>query len=368
MTTNVKRPDRLWYGIAMIVGSVFLMSFQDAMMKHASTGMSLWQIYVLRSVLAIAAFVIFALLFRHRYDWRSIIDRWVMARSLFLVLMYVCIYAAIPLLSLSVVGAAFYTGPLFITLFSALLIREPVGARGWAAVGIGFVGVLIILRPGSEHFTTLALLPVLAGLFYALAAITTRAQCVHQAPLTLALALNIALLLAGTVASLALIVWRPSEATHSANPFLLSHWSQMGATEWAVIGLLTGLIVLIGVGLAKAYQSAPPVIVATFDYTYLVFAAFWSFAIFSDPPDTSTIAGMVLIAGAGLLASCGASNRPEGPPRLASAWPQSNCGKNHGKPHNREFPGILAPFQARQAQRSDDLNGHQTDKNKGYDF
>lgn len=309
MTANAKRPDRLGYGIAMIVGSVFLMSFQDAMMKYASTGMSLWQIYVLRSVLAIAAFVIFALVFRRRSDWRSVIDRWVMARSLFLVLMYVFIYAAIPLLNLSVVGAAFYTGPLFITLFSALLIGEPVGTRGWIAVGIGFAGVLVILRPGSDHFTILALLPVLAGLFYALAAITTRARCLDHAPLTLALALNIALLMAGLIASLAILVWRPSQSTQSANPFLLSHWSQMGATEWAVVGLLAGLIIMIGVGLAKAYQSAPPVVVATFDYTYLVFAAFWSFAIFSDPPDISTIAGMILIAGAGVLASHGASHR-----------------------------------------------------------
>lgn len=303
ISANVKRPDRLAYGIAMIVGSVFLMSFQDAMMKYASTGMSLWQIYVLRSVLAIAAFVIFALLFRQQCEWRSICDRWVVARSLFLVLMYICIYAAIPLLSLSVVGAAFYTGPLFITLFSALLIREPVGQRGWVAVSMGFAGVLVILRPGSDNFTAMAFLPVLAGLFYALAAITTRARCIHRTPLTLALALNLALLAAGILASLAVVAWHPSQPIQAANPFLFGRWSHMGTEEWAVVGLLAGLIVMIGVGLAKAYQSAPPVVIATFDYTYLVFAAFWSFAIFADPPDTETIAGMILIAGAGLLAS-----------------------------------------------------------------
>lgn len=300
---NVERPDRLAYGIAMIVGSVFLMSFQDAMMKYASTGMSLWQIYVLRSVLAIAALVIFALVFRHRSDWHSILDRWVIARSLFLTLMYICIYAAIPLMSLSVVGAAFYTGPLFITLFSALLIREPVGKRGWIAVSVGFLGVLVILRPGTAHFTSLALMPVLAGLFYALAAIATRARCVQQKPLTLALALNLALFLTGLTASLAIIVWQPSQSTFMVNPFLLGGWSQMGTTEWSVIGLLAALIVMIAVGLAKAYQSAPPAIIATFDYSYLVFAAFWSLALFSEPPDISTIAGMILIAGAGLLVS-----------------------------------------------------------------
>jgi len=309
MSSNVERPDRLAYGIAMIVGSVFLMSFQDAMMKYASTGMSLWQIYVLRSALAVAALLIFALLFQHRLDWPAIIDRWVIARSLCLTLMYICIYTAIPLLSLSVVGAAFYTGPLFITLFSALLIREPVGLRGWIAVSAGFLGVLVILRPGTEHFTSLALMPVLAGLFYALAAITTRTRCIRQTPLTLALALNVALLLTGLAASLAIVVWQPPQSTFTTNPFLLGRWSQMGMTEWSMIGLLTALIVLIAVGLAKAYQSAPPAIIATFDYTYLVFAAFWSLALFSEPPDMSTLVGMVLIAGAGLLASTGSKTR-----------------------------------------------------------
>ena len=65
--------------------------------------------------------------------------------------------------------------------------------------------------------------------------------------------------------------------------------------------MLAVLIVAISSGIAKAYQCAPPAIIAAFDYSYLVFAAFWSFAIFSEVPDAATIAGMILITGAGLL-------------------------------------------------------------------
>jgi drug/metabolite transporter (DMT)-like permease len=75
----------------------------------------------------------------------------------------------------------------------------------------------------------------------------------------------------------------------------------MGAREWGVIALLAALIVIISAGVAKAYQSGPPAIIATFDYSYLVFAAFWSFVFFSEPPDALTITGMLLIAGTGLL-------------------------------------------------------------------
>ncbi len=69
--------------------------------------------------------------------------------------------------------------------------------------------------------------------------------------------------------------------------------------------MLSALLAAIGVGLALAYRDAPPNIVATFDYSYLVFATLWSLALFAEPPDGPTVAGMVLIAGGGWLAARG---------------------------------------------------------------
>ncbi len=84
--------------------------------------------------------------------------RWVFLRSILLVSMWIAFYAALPVLSLSVVAAALYPGPLFIALFSALLIREPVELRRGMALVLGFIGVLVALRPGTDAFsyTTLA--------------------------------------------------------------------------------------------------------------------------------------------------------------------------------------------------------------------
>ena len=302
VTTVSRRPNRVLLGVTMIVASVFLMSLQDAIVKYASSGLPLWQIYVLRSLIAIPLLLAVAAWRRELDHLRPGLPGWVALRSLLLVLMYIFIYAAVPVLSLSVIGAAFYTGPLFISLFSALLIGEAVGPRGWLAVLLGFAGVLVILRPGTESFTYLALLPVLSGLFYALAAVTTRAKCPEESPLGLALALNLALFAMGALASLAIWLRQASQAEVSVYPFLLSPWVAMGPAEWGFVSVLAVLIVGIGVGLAKAYQAAPPVVVAAFDYSYLVFAAFWSLVIFADPPDGATLAGMAMIAGAGLLA------------------------------------------------------------------
>jgi len=296
--TGVARPDRVVLGATLIVAAVFLMSLQDAVIKYASAAL----IYVLRGALAVPCLLGLALAGGAGVPGsRGRPGRWTILRSMLLVAMYVALYATVPVLSLSTIAAAFYTGPIFITLLSALLIGEPVGRRGWLAVGLGFLGVLCILRPGSDAFQPVALLPVLSGLFYALAAIITRSRCQHESAVTLAIALNVALLVTGGLAGVALALVVPADETVAAYPFLLGAWVAAGPQEWGLVAVLAVLIVGIGVGLAAAYQVAPPVVVATFDYSYLVFAALWSVLFFAEWPDGPTVAGMLLIVGGGLL-------------------------------------------------------------------
>jgi drug/metabolite transporter (DMT)-like permease len=303
VTRSIGHPaENVALGVIVIVVTAFAMAFGDALVKQVSADFTLWQIYVLRSLVAIPV-TMALLLCRRRVA--TILPRsagWVCLRSMLLMVMWLAFYAALPVLSLPVVAAAYYTGPLFITLFSAVLIGEPVGRRRWAAILLGFAGILAILRPGTDAFSYLTLLPIASALAYALAAIVTRARCIEERPLVLSLALNICFMIVGAVATAAVAVWAPAESRAAAYPFLLGHWTTMGIREWEVILLLAVLIVAISAGVAKAYQSGPPAVIATFDYTYLVFAAFWSFAIFSELPDATTAIGMLLIAGAGMLA------------------------------------------------------------------
>lgn len=295
------RPENVMLGVVVIVLTVFAMSAADALVKYVSADFPLWQIYVVRSLIVIPLLTAASLFLRQPMSLAPQSKGWAFLRGLLLAAMYVAIYAAVPVLSLSVIAASLYTGPLFITLFSALLIGEPVGFRRWAAIFAGFAGVLVILRPDAEGFSPLALIPVMAGLLYALAAVITRSKCSNETPMALAVALNFSLLLVGIAATATIAIWHPTASQTSPYPFLLGYWVTMGPREWAIISLLALLMVGISTGLAKAYQSASPAIIATFDYTYLLFAAFWSYAVFAQPPDMATIAGMLIIAAAGLL-------------------------------------------------------------------
>ncbi|MGP1253049.1 MAG: DMT family transporter [Kiloniellales bacterium] len=302
---TLESDDRTALGIALIIGSVFLMSFGDALVKYVGAELTLWQIFVTRSLVALPLLV--ALLRaggpvdHSAAAMRPKAVSWVILRSLLLVAMWILFYAALPVLDLAVVAAALYSGPLFIALFQALLIREPVGLRRGVALLLGFAGVLIVLRPGGEAFSPMTLLPVAAAALYALAMIVTRQKCLEERPLVLSLSLTLAFLLAGVLASGALALWSPASDGASIQRFLFGAWVPMGLRDWALIALMALLIIAISAGVAKAYQSAPPATIATFDYAYLIFAGVWGFLLFGETPAATTLIGMLTIAAAGLL-------------------------------------------------------------------
>lgn len=294
------RREAVGQGVGLIVGAVFLLSFADALVKHGSADFSLWQLYVARALFTVPTLLVLLLVTGGPATMRARSPGWVVVRSMLLVAMWIAYYAALPMMSLAAAATALYTTPLFIAVFSAFLIGEPVRPRQWAGIAIGFLGVVVILRPDTDAFSIVALLPILAAIFYALAAVVTRSRCADERPLVLALGLNLCLLGTGMVATALVALAAPAPAA-AAYPFALGPWSSMGAQDWGFMTILAALMVVISTGVAKAYQSAPAAIIGTFDYAYLPFAVLWGFVIFADIPDGATVAGMFLIAAAGVL-------------------------------------------------------------------
>jgi len=239
-----------------------------------------------------------------RGDLRALWPRalgWAALRGVLLTAMYVAFYAALPLLALSTVAAAYYTGPLFIVLLAAALLGERLGRREGIAVAFGFVGVLIIVQPGADAFSVWALLPVAAAALYAAANVLTRKRCLDESPIALSAALNVVFILCGAIMTVALLIASPSAETVASNPFLFGEWRTLDANDWAAVSGLAVATVLIHLALAGAYQSAPAQRIAAFDYAYLIFAVAWGALLFAETPTVSTLVGMAMIAGAGLF-------------------------------------------------------------------
>ncbi len=304
------RPDRAAQGVVIILASVLTMAFADAVVKLVSSDLTLWQVFVARSLFAIP--IMFALLRATGVGLEPRVPKWALLRSLLLVLTWLAFYASLPVLSLSVAAVAIYTNPIMIALLSAALIGEPVTGRQWGGVLLGFLGVIAILKPGSDAFSWFTLLPLLGAAFYALAMVITRSKCQEEAPLTLALALHGAFLVTGVSATILLALIGLGDDATAVFPFLLETWAPMGGREWGLMALLGALSAAYFVGVARAYQIAAPSIIATFDYAYLVSAAVWGFVFFSEKPGLLTVGGMILITLAGLLVAAPSSKKLPG--------------------------------------------------------
>lgn len=294
-----KQPDRIAQGIVIILASVAAMAFADAVVKLVSADLTVWQVFAARSIVAALCLTILGWLRRTRF--RRVLNLWVVARSLLLVLTWLAFYASFPVLDLSVAAVAVYSNPIITSLLSAVVLAERVSPRQWIGVAVGFVGVTAILRPGTEAFTWVIALPLLAAVFYSTAMVLTRAKCQDEDPINLALGLHGAFIVTGFAATAGLVIADLSPDTSAAYPFLLGGWMPMGPKEWALMIFLGVLSAAFFLGVARAYQIAPPHVIGTFDYAYLVSAALWGFVFFSEKPDALTLAGMASITAAGLL-------------------------------------------------------------------
>ena len=278
-------------GVVAILATVFAMALTDAIIKLSSSGMTLWQIWILRS-----AIVVPILLVATKGRVLPPGTGWIIARSAALVVQYLCLYAVLPLMDMALAGAAFYTAPFFIVGLSALVLGNRITLRHWLAIAVGFAGLLLIVRPFAAAFTPLILMPIAAALFYAIAAILTRAKCADTPALILALWLNIACL----AFALAIGAVRGLIVTPEWARFIFGPWHSMARSDWGMILVLSVLIIGIAIGLARAYQSPRPEVIATFDYSYMIFVVFWGYVFFGEVPDLWTLAGMALISAGGL--------------------------------------------------------------------
>ncbi|MDX1515433.1 MAG: DMT family transporter [Woeseiaceae bacterium] len=175
-----------------------------------------------------------------------------------------------------------FTAPLMVTALSVPLLGEHVGWRRWLAVSVGFVGVLIVLRPGAGILTPAALAVLFAAFCYACLAITAR----H---------------LGTTESSYALSVYAV------AGPMLLSGllsldapWTAPDLKGWTLFLLAGACSVLAWIGIVGGYRRASPALLSPFEYTALIGGALAGYFIWGEVPDRWVVVGALVIVAAGL--------------------------------------------------------------------
>jgi drug/metabolite transporter (DMT)-like permease len=210
-------------------------------------------------------------------------------------------FGALAFLPVAQVAAGLFTAPIFVLLIQRLAYGQSVRAAQVLAVAIGFVGVVLVLGPEAMSGATVAaLLPVLAGALYAMGNIATRAWCAGESSETIVAGFFGMLGVFGLI-GMALLWAFPLPVPEGPDGFLQRGpvWPT-GAFLWWTFVQAAGS--LLGVGMiVKAYQLAEAARVSVFEYLILPASAAWGFVLWGETLGWLSIAGMALIALAGIL-------------------------------------------------------------------
>ena len=274
--------SRVSLGIACITAGIFCLTVSDTMAKWLGSTYSPMQILFLRGALA----VIVLLLLAARLGGKNAVLTQNLGihllRGALNVITAYCFYLSLTLLPQAEATAIAFSAPFFVTIISVLFLKEKVALSGWLALLTGFVGVLLVVRPSPGHMQWAALLPLGTALGYAIMMTTSRYIKAQESMLTMMLYL--ALGQAVFSGPLMAWVWQPVQSSAHLLGFA-------GVALFSTLGL--GLI-------TQAFRIAPASVVAPFDYSGLIWAALFGWAVSQEVPSAWFYAGAVLIAGSGI--------------------------------------------------------------------
>ena len=287
-------------GVGFLVLGVLIFSLQDVAVKWMGGDYPVLEIVVFRSLTALPLTLLFFRFEGGRGIPTTTRPRLETIRGLFYFLSYTTYFMGLAALPLAEIAAIKFSGPLMITALSVVMLGERVGPRRWVALLVGFMGVLLIVRPGLATFNLGSVFILISVLFYALAAILTRRLQTTDSSATMAYYSSLVYLLATVVLVPPVLLVGDFPDAHPSVAFLFR--------SWATPSLLDGVI-MAGLGLvwaggmyfiARAYSVALASVVAPFEYVALPINVLWGFLLWHQLPALTTWAGAFLALASGL--------------------------------------------------------------------
>ncbi len=283
--------------------AVLCFSTNDVLVKFLSGGYPLYQLIFFRTLFGIA-FILAVLVPMTGGSLGVLKTRRLgthILRGGCVVFANFCFFLGLAAMPLASAVAIFFISPLAISVFSVVFLGETVGPRRWAAIAAGLVGVLIVLRPGTEAFQAAALLPLVAAFGYATLHILTRKIGGTENATAMAFYIQATFFVFAGTAGLFLGDGRFEVFEHPSMEFLLRAWVWPGGFDLALIALLGITSALGGFTISQAYRRSEAAFVAPFEYAAMPLAVFWGLAVFGEWPDVWAWVGIALIMASGLI-------------------------------------------------------------------
>lgn len=270
-------------GALFMVLAMAVFICNDALVKTASSQATVAQIMFVRGAMTMVLVFLIARHFRALPTRRMLTDKLMLLRVFFEIgatLTYLTALSRIPFANASSILQSL---PLAVTLGAALFLGEKVGWRRWAAIGVGFLGVLIILKPGPAGFVPDALFAVAAVFFTAGRDVVTKRVDPGIPSISVSLFTTTAVTVLGALLIVPMGGWQPLDT------------GTYGLLALASIAVLAGYQSII-----MAMRTGEISFVAPFRYTSLVWALAFGILFFGEVPDNWMMLGVSLVIGSGL--------------------------------------------------------------------
>ncbi len=265
----------VFLGCASMLASTILFSVMHASVRYLSAELHPFEIAFFRNSLALLFFI--PLIARNRgILLKRDHIKWHLLRATFNVIAMLIFFYALSITPLAIVQALSFTAPLFTTVLAIFILGERVRFRRWAAITLGFIGVLIIIRPGVQPIELGTLLVLCSASIWALTMVIIKRLSNTDSPLTITAYVTIFL----TIMSLipALLVWKTPMGVQ---------WA------WLFFAAVTGTLGQLC--LAKAFAFAETTIVLPIDFAKIIWGAVFGYLIFGEYVSAYTWIGAVII-------------------------------------------------------------------------
>ncbi|SNY90720.1 Permease of the drug/metabolite transporter (DMT) superfamily [Cohaesibacter sp. ES.047] len=279
---KVEKRTKATEGILIMCVGVVCLCINDAIAKTLTDGYSPLQILFMRNAIALPFVIALVLKLGGPQALRSYRPMAHLLRGILWLSAATLFFTGLSYLGLAEATTLIFAAPVFVTALTALVLKEKVGLARWSFVLLGFLGVLIVVRPGTATFQMASLFPLATAFLYALLMISSRWVDPRESVWTLMLYLS------GFGALLSALL----------QPFV---WQPIQTEDiWLFLGI--ALLGTLGVTLiTQAFRFAPAAVVAPFDYTALIWATLLGWLLWDEIPDGVTYIGASIIVLSGIL-------------------------------------------------------------------
>jgi len=287
-------------GIILILVAMIVFSVQDGIMKHIFSFVSLYEVYLIRTLVSFILILFFLILTRKPIVFKTQYPFLTFLRVIFFFFGFSSFYISLTVLPLGLATALFFVTPFLITIFAHFFLEEEIGLRRWSAVIVGFIGVYITLNPDFSNFNYLSLLPIFCAFCYSSSMIIIKKTSEKDSVYTQTFSFYFGAIFFSLIFYFIIGDGQYNTVDHPASQFIFREWF-VDLESSILFMVTTGVTATVAfILLFTAYSIASPSVVSPFEYSILLWSILIGWLYFDEIPTLSTVIGILIIVSSGV--------------------------------------------------------------------